>query len=69
MISRRLSLVLVAFVLSVASAPAGLRMHGCGLVVPTSDPELRASFERFDRRQSPTAARACAAILNARPAI
>ena len=60
----RVSAILFPLVLAVAPAPAGLHMPGCGIPIASSDPELRASFERFDRGQSPTAAGACALFLN-----
>lgn len=69
MLSFRLMLTLVPLVLAVAPAPAGLQARGCGIVVASSDPELRASFERFDRVQSPTATRACALFLNTIPVL
>ena len=53
MLSLHLMLTLVPLVLAVAS----------------SDSELRASFERFDRLQSPTAARTCALFLNIVPVL
>ena len=69
MLSLRLMLTLVPLVLAVAPAPAGLQTRGCGIAVASSDPELHASFERFDRLQSPTAARTCALFLNTVPAL
>ena len=69
MLSFRLMLTLVPLVLAVAPAPAGLQTRGCGIAVASSDPELRASFERFDRLQSPTAARTCALFLNIVPVL
>ncbi len=62
MISPRL-VMLLPLVLAIVPAPAGLQTRSCGIVA-TSDPELRASFERFDRVQSSTAARTCALFLN-----
>jgi hypothetical protein len=67
MLSLRLMLTLAPLVFAVAPAPAGLQARGCGIAIASSDPELRASFERFDRGQSPTAARACALFLNTTP--
>jgi hypothetical protein len=64
----RLPVMLLALALAAAPAPAGLRTPGCGIAIVSSDPELHASFERFDRGQSPTAARACALFLNGAPA-
>jgi hypothetical protein len=69
MLSPRLMIMLVPLVLAVAPAPAGLQTRGCGIAVASSDPELRASFERFDRVQSPTAAKACALFLNNIPTL
>jgi hypothetical protein len=69
MLSPRLVIMLVPLVLAVAPAPAGLQTRGCGIAVASSDPELRASFERFDRMQSPTAAKACALFLNTIPTL
>ena len=69
MLSPRLMLTLVPLVLAVAPAPAGLQARGCGIAVASSDPELRASFERFDRVQSPTAAKTCALFLNTIPTL
>ena len=69
MLSLRLMLTLVPLLLAVAPAPAGLQARGCGIVIASSDPELQASFERFDRVQSPTATRACALFLNTIPVL
>jgi hypothetical protein len=69
MLTPRLMIMLVPLVLAVAPAPAGLQARGCGIAVASSDPELRASFERFDRVQSPTAAKACALFLNTIPTL
>ena len=69
MLSPRLMIMLVPLVLAVAPAPAGVQTRGCGIAVASSDPELRASFERFDRVQSPTAAKACALFLNTIPTL
>jgi hypothetical protein len=44
------------------TAPAGSPATCCGVQV--IDPGLRAAFERFDRRQSSTAARICGFYLN-----
>jgi len=66
--SPRLLLVVVPLVLAGAPAPAGVRAASCSLPIASSDPELRASFARFDREQSPMAARACALFLNTVPA-
>jgi hypothetical protein len=64
----RIAVMLLPQVLAVAPAPAGSQRAGCGIVIASSDPELQASFERFDRVQSPTAARICALFLNNVPA-
>jgi hypothetical protein len=64
----RFLIMLLTLVLAVAPAPAGSQRAGCGIVIASSDPELQASFERFDRMQSPTAARICALFLNNFPA-
>jgi hypothetical protein len=64
----RLPVMLLALALAAAPAPAGLRTPACGIAIVSSDPELHASFERFDRGQSPTAARVCAIFLNNTPA-
>jgi hypothetical protein len=69
MLPPRLMIMLVPLVLAVAPAPAGLQTRGCGIAVASPDPELRASFERFDRVQSPTAAKACALFLNTIPTL
>ena len=64
MTSPRLLMILLALAVAITPAPAGVQARGCGIAVASSDPELRASFERFDRAQSPTAALACALFLN-----
>ena len=69
MLSPRLMIMLVPLVLAVAPAPAGLQTRGCGIAIASSDPELRASFQRFDRVQSPTAAKARALFLNTIPVL
>jgi hypothetical protein len=56
----RLGTILLPLVLAVAPAPGGLQAPDCGTAITSADPELRASFQRFDRTQSPTAAKACA---------
>jgi hypothetical protein len=50
----RIAVMLLPLVLAVAPAPAGSQRAGCGIVIASSDPERQASFERFDRVQSPT---------------
>jgi hypothetical protein len=69
MISPRLLIILLPLAVAVTPAPAGLQARGCGIAIASTDPELRASFERFDRRQSPRAATACALFLNTAPAV
>ena len=49
--------------LAVAPAPAGVESRGC-ISVPILDPDIRASFARFDATQSPPAARLCAVFFN-----
>ena len=48
--------------LTAETAPAGSDTGTCG--VHAVDPGLRASFARFDRNQSGTAAKICALYLN-----
>ena len=50
--------------LAVAPAPAGTQVRGCAPLVASADPELHASFARFDRAQSAAAAKICALFLN-----
>ena len=64
----RVVVMLLPLMLAVAPAPAGSQRAGCSILVVSSDPELRASFERYDRGQSPTAARICALFRNNLPA-
>ena len=59
----RIPPVLLALAFSAAPVPASLQA-GCGLLIASSDPELRLSFRRFEAVQSPTAARACGVFLN-----
>lgn len=57
------ALVLIPGVLATAPAPAGSGADVgalCGMTIQIHDPGLRASFERFDRAQSTTAAKLCA---------
>jgi len=49
--------------LAVAPAPAGIESRGC-VGITILDPDIRASFTRFDTTQSPQAARLCAAFFN-----
>jgi hypothetical protein len=60
---RQIVLALLAVLMAAAPAPAGNDSHGCGLPA-VRDPEIRASFERFDRTQSAGAAMICAMFLN-----
>ena len=65
MILLRTVVVLLPLVaVTVAPAPAGIESRGCGALAASSDPELRMSFERFDRVQSPSARRACRLFLS-----
>jgi hypothetical protein len=48
--------------MTVETAPAGSQSPGCA--IHAIDPGLRAAFERFDRQQSPAAAKICAFYLN-----
>lgn len=54
---------LVLTSLAVAPAPAGVESRGCAGVT-ILDPDIKASFARFDAAQSPAAARICAAFFN-----
>jgi hypothetical protein len=54
--------LLPVFAMTVETAPAGSQSTGCG--THAVDPGLRAAFERFDRHQSPAAAKICALYLN-----
>jgi len=56
--SRRLVLALIPLALAAAPAPAGIEARGCGQP-QIRDPEIRASFERFDRNQSAAAQMVC----------
>ncbi|HEX2652056.1 MAG TPA: hypothetical protein VHN11_00195 [Xanthobacteraceae bacterium] len=51
------------FAVAALPSPAGDDVRGCGMPL-VMDPGLRASIERFDRHQSPTAAKLCTAFLN-----
>ena len=59
-----LALALIPLALAAIPAPAGSDARGCGLPA-IQDPGIRASFERFERGQSPSAAKLCAAYMNA----
>jgi hypothetical protein len=61
-------LVLIPVLLAAAPAPARNDSQGCGLA-NVRDPEIRASFERFDRNQSAGAAMICAIYLNNNQAV
>jgi hypothetical protein len=63
MIALRLILLAFAVLLAVAPAPAGMKAREC-LAAAIEDPDIAASFDRFDAGQSPAAARVCAAFLN-----
>jgi len=58
-----LALAFVPLALAAVPAPAGNHTTGCG-VPAISDPDIRASFERFDRNQSAGASAICAMLLN-----
>jgi hypothetical protein len=66
MIRTILFALLPILVMTVETAPAGSDIQGCG--VRAVDPGLRAAFARFDRGQSPAAARICALYLNTQSA-
>jgi hypothetical protein len=54
-------------VLSVISGPAGGASgiaETCGLPIAIQDPDIRASFLRFEQNQSAAAAKACAYFRN-----
>jgi hypothetical protein len=57
--SRCLVLALIPLALTVAPAPAGNGIRACSIAYVGSDPDIRASFERFDRYQSAGAATIC----------
>ena len=57
---------LVLLSLAVAPAPAGIESRGC-VGITILDPDIKASFARFDKTQSPQAARLCAAFFNNAP--
>jgi len=60
--------LLVPLSLAVAPAPAGIEARGC-LTLPIGDPEIAASFARFDQTQSAAAASICAMFLNDNSAV
>jgi hypothetical protein len=47
-----------------APADSGQQGNGCASVVAVQDPDLKASFERFERSQSAAAAKVCAFFRN-----
>jgi hypothetical protein len=58
-----MSLSLLVLLLVLATGPVGLEGRGCvGVVI--LDPDIKASFTRFEAAQSVHAARACAAFHN-----
>lgn len=56
-----------ALIIAVVTGPAGsAATQACGgAIVKIMDPGLRASFEKFEATQSPTAAKICATFRNA----
>jgi hypothetical protein len=56
-----------AFIIAFVTAPAGSSATPTcgGAIVKIMDPGLRASFEKFEATQSPTAAKICATFSNA----
>ena len=65
---RLLALVAILSVVSAVVAPASSASgtpETCGLPIAIQDPDIRAAFVRFDRNQSPGAAKACAYARNA----
>jgi len=62
-ILRILTLALIPLALAAIPAPAGTDPQGCGLPA-IKDPGIRASFERFERGQSASAAKLCAMYMN-----
>ena len=59
---RLLAFVAILSVVSAVAAPAGSASdtpETCGLPITIQDPDIRAAFVRFDRNQSPGAAKAC----------
>jgi hypothetical protein len=58
--------LLPVLAMTAETAPAGTAGQGSspGCGVQAIDPDLRAAFERFDRTQSPSAAKICALYLN-----
>jgi len=56
-------LPLLVLSLAVAPAPAGIENSGC-VGIPIVDPDIAASFARFEATQSAQAARLCATFFN-----
>jgi hypothetical protein len=55
-----------ALLIASVTGPAGSSATAaCGAIVQIKDPELRASFAKFEAQQSATAAKVCAAYRNA----
>jgi hypothetical protein len=68
---RLLAFAVILFTLAAVPAPAGSAPDTagtCGIAIHIQDPDIRASFERFDRTQSAAAAKACAYYRNDMPA-
>jgi hypothetical protein len=60
---RILAFAAILSVVSAVAAPAGSASgtpETCGLPIAIQDPDIRLAFVRFDRNQSPGAAKACA---------
>jgi len=65
MIIRLTGLAVLIAIAGFAAAPAGSSAYSaCGPIVHIQDPGLRASFERFERTQSATAAKVCSLYHN-----
>ena len=63
-----LAFAVILSVVGAAAAPigsAGGTAQICGLSIAIQDPDIRASFVRFARNQSTSAAKACAGARNA----
>ena len=62
-----LAFAAILSVVGMAAAPrdsAGGTVQTCGLPIAIQDPDIRAAFVRFARKQSPGAAKACASVRN-----
>jgi hypothetical protein len=57
---------LLVLSLAVAPAPAGIESSGC-VGITIQDPDIAASFARFEATQSPQATRLCALFFNNTP--